>query len=61
MQCDDDVSGLFPDTFHKQPFTTVSDSALLTYKLATASLDGTLAYDNVGLVEPLPPTLRTVC
>ena len=55
LQCDDDVSGLFPDTFRKQPFTTVSDSALLTFKLATASLDGTLTYDNVGLVESLPP------
>ena len=55
LQCDDDVSGLFPDTFQKQPFTTVSDNAILTFKLANACLDGTLTYDNVGLVKPLPP------
>ena len=61
LQCDDDdVSSLFPDTFHKQSCTTISDSALLTFKLATASLDGTLTFNNVGLVVPLLP-LKTVC
>lgn len=60
LQCDDDVSSLFPDTFHKRCCTTISDSALLTFKLATASLDGTLTFNNVSLVVPLLP-LKTVC
>ena len=54
-QCDD-ISSLFPNTYCKQHINTLSeDSALLTFKLGTASLDGTLTFDNVGLVAPLSP------
>ena len=54
-QCDDDVSSYFPHAFTKQCITEVSDSALLTLKLGTAPLDGSLRFDNASLVVLLSP------
>ena len=54
-QCDDDVSSYFSHTFTKQCVTKVSDSALLTFKLGTVPLDGSLRFDNAGLVVLLSP------